>query len=95
MNAGLWLTLITNLPHAKPFLPLHYTIYFGIDLSGSWHKALWLPGFGAIVLVFHAIIGLFDEGRRWMRAWSILGLLIQVLLFSATVMLIAQTRLNV
>lgn len=43
--------------YGKPdLLVLHQTIYFGIDLVGPWHRALFLPLLGIIFLYVNFII---------------------------------------
>jgi len=48
--------LTRSLPSREGFLPLHYNIYFGIDLFGQWYYAYLIAAIGTAVLVLNTII---------------------------------------
>ncbi|MDD5342111.1 MAG: hypothetical protein PHI73_02145 [Patescibacteria group bacterium] len=43
IDAGLWWLLYTKFHGQTDYVPLHYNIYFGIDLFGPWYKILLIP----------------------------------------------------
>lgn len=48
--------LIWKIPRSIEAVFLHYNIYFGIDLTGSWYQLLWLPGSGVAILLVNGLI---------------------------------------
>jgi len=87
-----WILVISLFKRTELFLPLHYTIYFGIDLTGSWMKLLVLPSLATISAVFHCwLAGLVDDWR-WARMWLLVGCLLQVFLVGSLVTLAVITR---
>lgn len=40
----------------QSFIPLHYNVYFGIDLFGAWYGIFVPPLFGLIVLIINLIV---------------------------------------
>ncbi|MDD4995649.1 MAG: hypothetical protein PHW53_04285 [Patescibacteria group bacterium] len=38
------------------FLPLHYNIYFGIDLIGAWYKIFAIPGAGTVFFIVNCVL---------------------------------------
>lgn len=70
LNLSSWLLLIWKIkPSAEP-IPLHYTIYFGIDLIGPWQRAYLIPGLGLLFLILN-----FFLGQQIFRQERVLGLL--------------------
>ncbi|NIP32637.1 hypothetical protein GWN91_02975 [Candidatus Saccharibacteria bacterium] len=56
LQIGLWVLIIAKIvPIAgqADFLSLHYNIYFGIDLIGSWYKIFTVPIVGLIFLIIN------------------------------------------
>ncbi len=60
--------------------PLHYTIYFGIALTGPWKAFFWLPGAGAVVLLAHAVIAGGVQHPTWRRLWLLLAVMLNLLI---------------
>ncbi|MFH1426593.1 MAG: hypothetical protein ABIG66_04175 [Candidatus Kerfeldbacteria bacterium] len=56
LNAGAWAVILWKLPYTSDPVFLHYNIYFGIDLTGSWYELLWIPGSGLAALVINSVI---------------------------------------
>lgn len=80
---GLWSLTAVIAQRADDVTPLHYTIYFGIDWSGSTTWLWWLPTFGTVSWVSHLLISGRSEVVDWSRAWMTINLLIEFLLLAA------------
>ncbi|MDP3964108.1 MAG: hypothetical protein Q8Q20_00405 [bacterium] len=53
LNAAAWWLIVTQFTTDAEFAPLHYNIYFGIDLFGpSWQIYL-LPGSGSAIIALN------------------------------------------
>ncbi|MFA5021467.1 MAG: hypothetical protein WC508_00085 [Patescibacteria group bacterium] len=53
INLSLWVGLLWQERAFSDSIPLHYNIYYGIDLLGPWYQILLLPGLGLIFLVLN------------------------------------------
>ncbi len=95
LNLASWYGAAKYFPHDQPLNPLHYTIYFGINLTGRWTTALWLPAIGAAAMLSHFILSAMIDHLVWRRLWMLLALLINILLALALVAVINLIRLNV
>jgi len=71
-------------------IPLHYNLYFGIDLLGKWYTAFVLPFFGLIVIIVNNIIAynLFVRERFLSYFLLIMQTIVNVALFAAGIFLI-------
>lgn len=38
-------------------IPLHYNIYFGIDLIGAWYKVVFIPLIGTVIFLLNFLLG--------------------------------------
>ncbi len=94
VTLGQWVTLVTAVPRGESFLPLHYTIYFGIDLTGSWAQLAWLPAASSISWLIHLIGASRQPDLIWRRAWALLGGLISLLYGLAMLMLVMNVFPN-
>lgn len=79
-NAAMWVGVFVLLPHNGAVLPLHYTIYFGINLTGNWWQMLWLPGIGTGAFIVHMFIAQAQQHMTWRRLWLVLALALNILL---------------
>lgn len=43
---------------------LHYNVYFGVDILGSWWEVYFLPGVGTFFWLINAILGYFFYRRK-------------------------------
>ncbi len=64
-------------------MPLHYTIYFDIDRSGSRMMIYLLPGFASLVLLLHIITSVIFQQVAWWRGWMVVAA-VEILLLSAS-----------
>ena len=74
VNVGQWALFGSVVPRGDQFLPLHYTIYFGIDLTGHWTRAFWLPTLGTAIWIVHLLLSDLVREATWRRAWWVIGL---------------------
>ncbi|MEK7537745.1 MAG: hypothetical protein AAB619_02110 [Patescibacteria group bacterium] len=79
LNAAGWVGALRFVPRAQAVIPLHYTIYFGINLTGAWTSILWLPAIGAAALVSHLLISRLVPHPVWSRLWLLLAVVINLL----------------
>jgi hypothetical protein len=91
INIGIWAFLYLEFSpfgNSEDVLPLHYNIYFGVDLVGAWSRIFVLPLVGAIFIVVNFLIAdiiyLRDKVIGYFLAGT--GLFIQILLFGAVFM---------
>lgn len=78
LNLGQWVSILTLLPKREQLAPLHYSIYFGLDLIGPWQQLLWLPGLGSFVILFHAIGSATVDDHVWRRAWVLMAIMLEI-----------------
>lgn len=78
-----WVAALMLAPRGKVLAPLHYTIYFGIDLSGGWRSWLWLPALGTIITTSHIFFSRRRKDLIWRRSWLVLALVLDVLLLTS------------
>lgn len=80
-----WGAVLLLVPRRDQLVPLHYSIYFDIDLSGPWYTFLWLPGVALAVLITNLIGSLWVDQPIWTRAWLLMTLMIESLALAAIV----------
>lgn len=61
-------------------VPLHYTIYFGIDLTASADRLYLLPAFGSVIWLGHLFAAQAVKHDAWRQTWLVLSLLLLLLL---------------
>ncbi len=59
VNLFLWLFTYRQYQIATDLIPLHYTIYFGIDLIDFKTKLFTYPTIGIIILIVNSSLGVF------------------------------------
>lgn len=47
---------IVPLASSRPYIPLHYNIYLGVDQLGSWYQIFAVPALGLGLFLFHLIL---------------------------------------
>lgn len=81
VNVVQWIVVITW-PHSN-VAPLHYTIYFGLDLTGPAWQLYMIPGLGMLILLIHGVVGGLRESLLWSRLWAVTALTLILLLSAA------------
>lgn len=56
INALAWFLLWWKIPFTTSPVYLHYNIYFGIDLTGSWWQLFWLPASGLVIIIINGLM---------------------------------------
>jgi hypothetical protein len=66
-------------------IPLHYNVYFGINLMGDWYQLLVIPFLGLLVILINSTVATFIYLKERMLAYFLVGstLAIQILLLLA------------
>jgi len=64
INIVLWLLLIWQTKEFSGLIPLHYNIYFGIDLLGPWYQFFLLPSLGLLFFIVNFIISLMIYSKE-------------------------------
>jgi hypothetical protein len=47
---------IVPLAESRPYIPLHYNIYLGVDRLGSWYQIFVIPAIGLGLFLFHLVL---------------------------------------
>lgn len=47
---------ILPLAESRPYIPLHYNIYLGVDRLGPWYQIFVIPALGFGLFLFHLIL---------------------------------------
>ena len=81
INLLLWIYTFTQYIKATDLIPLHYTIYFGIDLIDFRSKLFMYPLFGCAVLAVNGALAYFMRRERLMvYFFTAIALFIQIVL---------------
>lgn len=56
LNCATWLFVSNQVQPSSDVVPLHYNIYFGIDLLGPWWYVLLFPAVGTVTCVANAFL---------------------------------------
>jgi len=56
INIALWVVLILPVREFTELIPLHYNIYFGIDLLGYWYRIFLMPVLGLVVFTVNLFL---------------------------------------
>ncbi len=90
LNLVIWAWLLWNIrPQPDPVF-LHYTILFGVDLTGPWYKVLVIPLSGLITLLINTVVGwVFFNVDRFISYLCIsVGILAHIFLLVAAWLLV-------
>ncbi len=87
INIGLWLYLYLGVEHTFESIPLHYNIYFGIDLFGPWYRLLIMPLFGVCILLVNGLVALLIIDKEEPLSYSLIlgALFCQIFLWAPCV----------
>lgn len=92
MNALLWWFLHRHLHPQQFAIPVHYNIYYGIDLLGPWWYPYALPAAGLAVFLVNALFSAILYAQQRLASYLLLlcGFVIQCLAFLAAYLIITQ-----
>jgi len=88
---AMWFLPIVPLAELKPFLPLHYNVYMGIDRFGPWYGAFVIPVLGTFLWIINSIFeALFFQKARVLSSFFAFGTVVTegVLLVSLIFMIL-------
>lgn len=69
MNATLWMFLILRSVPVEDSIPVHYNIYFGIDLIGPWWYRFAFPAFGSVAILVNGVLSVLLYEREETAAY--------------------------
>lgn len=56
VNAISWGLLLWKIPYTDATVFLHYNVFYGIDLVGTWKSLFWLPGSGLAFALINILL---------------------------------------
>lgn len=92
IHLSLWLYIITAARPQEAIVPLHYNIYFGIDLFAEWYKIYALPISGAVILLINSLAAVtFLRKEKILTATAVIGtLLMEAALIASTYLIFSE-----
>lgn len=95
LNVIMWLLIIWYVPRDLTVLILHYNIYLGPDVFGSWYELFTIPGIGAFIVAGNIALGWWMLRRELFLAKLIAAISIpaQLVLGSALWLILSINRL--
>jgi len=93
INFTLWVILSQKIkPNPEP-IPLHYNIYFGIDLIGLWYKIYFIPGAGFLIIFINLLLSSIIYKREKIISYFLMiaASVAQIILLGATLLIIQQS----
>jgi len=74
----------------KPFIPLHYNIYLGVDRFGPWYGVFLLPAIGATLLVINVMFEavFFRREHVLSKFFAYATVFSEIVLFAAMVLIV-------
>jgi hypothetical protein len=90
INLATWVLLLVNLSTHSGNIVLHYTVYFGVDLVGSWERSLLIPAFGLLLLAFNTAVAkaFLDTQRMFSAFFLVLTPIFELLLLFAAIFIV-------
>lgn len=73
---------------------IHYNVYFGVDVIGSWWNIYFLPFIGFIILVLNAILGYLFYQQKERIAAHLLMLATFIVQIAVTVAVASLLMIN-
>lgn len=85
-----WVLLLWKIPYTENTIYLHYNVFFGVDLTGSWYQLLWLPGSGTAIWLFNTAVLHLDKKMDHITKLSVssVTLAMEIMLIVASVLVI-------
>ena len=81
---------IVPLAATRPYIPLHYNIYLGVDRLGSWNQIFFLPILGSGLFLFNLLLqtAAFQKEKLLATMLAVATVLIEVLLLVAMTLIV-------
>ncbi|MDD4606856.1 MAG: hypothetical protein PHS07_00745 [Patescibacteria group bacterium] len=80
-NLIIWITIYLTQRRVIEFIPLHYNVYFGVDIIGYWQELFKIPGIALFFLVINYILAYILFKKEKLVAYFLVAttILIQIL----------------
>ncbi len=90
LNLALPIWRIAPLASVRPYIPLHYNIYLGVDRLGPWNQIFLLPILGFALFVFNLVLQTiaFRKEKLLASMVAIATVLIEALLLCAMALIV-------
>lgn len=87
LNLGVWLFLGLKLKPSDYPVPIHYNVYFGIDVIDYWTSVFLIPAMGLGIIIINLLISyLIHEREKFISQFLLSGsCFIQLILFLAAI----------
>lgn len=69
LNAGQWGYIYWQFPPIEGVVFLHYTMYFGVDITGPWWNILLIPAASLLCIIVNTCVVLWSYFRYPVIAW--------------------------
>ncbi|MBI3963441.1 MAG: hypothetical protein HY341_00410 [Candidatus Kerfeldbacteria bacterium] len=92
-NVVTWIVTARSYSPTEDFVPLHYTIYFGIDLFGPWQYLYTYAAWGAVIVIVNTVIASLILRRHQALALLFTGVTPVLLLFLGIGLAMVVTQL--
>ncbi len=95
INLACWVFLLYSLEPTDHPVPLHYNIYFGIDLIGNWYHLYFMPLSGLVILLVNAFLLKSLREKEIFIKYVIVAAssFCQLIILIATIFIVTQTGL--
>lgn len=96
LNFALWMLLYFKIKPSNFPIPLHYSIYFGIDNIDYWYKVFLVPGLGIAFLVLNFLLAIwfFNKEKFLAHFLGINNFLVQLILLGGCLPMIFLQNTN-
>lgn len=91
VNLVNWIVLAVFIRPVDYSIILHYNVYFGVDMTGSWKSVFFLPGIGLLLFLVNFFLAFYFYRRLERMACHILlmaGLMVQLSIMIADISVI-------
>lgn len=92
-NVVTWIVTARSYNPTEDFVPLHYTIYFGIDLFGPWQYLFTFAAWGTVILLVNTVIASLIVRRHQALALLFTGVTPVLLIFFGIGLAMVVTQL--
>lgn len=91
LNLFFWLAVWRMTSFFEGQIPLHYNIYFGVDLLGDKKEIFKLPSTGAIFFLLNFALSFFLYERERILSYFLIiaGFFVQIFLFASALLIIS------
>jgi hypothetical protein len=91
INLANWIMLAIFIKPVDYSIILHYNVYFGVDMTGSWKSVFFLPGIGLLLFIINFLLAFYFYKRLERIACHVLlmaGLMAQLSIVVANISVI-------